>query len=43
MEYGVTYKQVDLLEDGTFDYENIEKAIEHEIELMRNEQKGEEE
>ena len=26
-EYGVTYKQVDLLEDGTFDYPAIEKAI----------------
>ena len=26
-EYGVTYRQVDLLEDGTFDYENIKKAI----------------
>lgn len=26
-EYGVTYKQVDLLPDGTFDYENIRKAI----------------
>ena len=27
MEYGVTYKQVDLLNDGGFDYENIKKAI----------------
>ncbi len=26
-EYGITYRQVDLLEDGTFDYENIKKAI----------------
>lgn len=26
-EYGVTYRQVDLLADGTFDYENIKKAI----------------
>ncbi len=26
-EYGVTYKQVDLLPDGEFDYENIQKAI----------------
>lgn len=26
-EYGVSYKQVDLLPDGTFDYENIKKAI----------------
>ena len=25
-EYGVTYRQVDLLEDGSFDYEGIEKA-----------------
>ena len=26
-EYGVSYRQVDLLPDGTFDYDNIEKAI----------------
>ena len=26
-EYGVTYNQVDLLPDGSFDYENIAKAI----------------
>ncbi len=26
-EYGVTYKQVDLLPDGTFDYDNIARAI----------------
>lgn len=26
-EYGVTYKQVDLLPDGSFDYDNITKAI----------------
>lgn len=26
-EYGITYSQVDLLADGTFDYENIKKAI----------------
>lgn len=26
-EYGVSYNQVDLLSDGTFDYENIRKAI----------------
>ncbi len=26
-EYGVSYKQVDLLPDGSFDYENIKKAI----------------
>ncbi|MBQ4472984.1 MAG: methionine gamma-lyase family protein [Lachnospiraceae bacterium] len=26
-EYGITYRQVDLLADGTFDYENIRRAI----------------
>ena len=26
-EYGVSYRQVDLLPDGTFDYENIRQAI----------------
>jgi len=26
-EYGVSYRQVDLLEDGSFDFENIRKAI----------------
>ena len=26
-EYGITYSQVDLLADGSFDYENIRKAI----------------
>ncbi len=26
-EYGVTYAQVDLLEDGSFDYEGIRKAV----------------
>ncbi len=26
-EYGVSYKQVDLLADGSFDYENISRAI----------------
>ena len=26
-EYGVTYNQVDLLDDGTFDYEGIKRAI----------------
>ncbi len=26
-EYGITYRQVDLLENGDFDYENIKKAI----------------
>ena len=29
-EYGITYSQVDLLEDGTFDYENIEKCNQRE-------------
>lgn len=26
-EYGISYRQVDLLEDGTFDYEEIKKSI----------------
>lgn len=26
-EYGISYRQVDLLEDGTFDYDRIRKAI----------------
>jgi len=26
-EYGISYEQVDLLDDGAFDYENIEKAL----------------
>lgn len=26
-EYGISYRQVDLLEDGSFDYENIRKSI----------------
>lgn len=33
-EYGVTYSQVDLLEDGTFDYPNIEKAINERTKLI---------
>lgn len=33
-EYGVSYKQVDLLEDGTFDYENIKKAINEKTKLV---------
>ncbi len=33
-EYGVTYKQVDLLEDGTFDYDNIRKAINEKTKLV---------
>ena len=34
MEYGVTYRQVELLEDGTFDYENIRKAINEKTKLV---------
>ena len=33
-EYGVTYAQVDLLSDGTFDYENIRKAINEKTKLI---------
>ena len=33
-EYGVTYRQVDLLADGTFDYENIAKAINEKTALV---------
>ncbi len=33
-EYGVTYRQVDLLEDGSFDYENIRKAINEKTKLV---------
>ncbi|SFG26484.1 Cystathionine beta-lyase family protein involved in aluminum resistance [Lachnospiraceae bacterium C7] len=33
-EYGVSYKQVDLLEDGSFDYENIKKAINEKTKLV---------
>ncbi len=33
-EYGVTYRQVDLLDDGTFDYENIKKAINDRTKLV---------
>ena len=33
-EYGVTYAQVDLLEDGSFDYENIRKAINEKTRLV---------
>ena len=33
-EYGVSYKQVDLLSDGTFDYENIRKAITSKTKLI---------
>lgn len=33
-EYGVSYRQVDLLGDGTFDYENIKKAINSKTKLV---------
>ena len=33
-EYGVIYRQVDLLEDGTFDYENIKKAINEKTKMV---------
>lgn len=33
-EYGVTYRQVDLLENGDFDYEGIKKAINEKTKLV---------
>ena len=33
-EYGVSYRQVDLLEDGTFDYEGIRAAIKEKTKLV---------
>lgn len=33
-EYGVTYRQVDLLEDGAFDYEGIRQAINEKTRLV---------
>ena len=33
-EYGVSYRQVDLLPDGAFDYENIRKAINEKTRLV---------
>ena len=33
-EYGITYKQVDLLPDGGFDYENIKKSINEKTKLV---------
>ena len=33
-EYGITYAQVDLLEDGGFDYEGIKKAINEKTKLV---------
>ncbi len=33
-EYGVSYRQVDLLPDGSFDYENIRRAIHEKTKLI---------
>ncbi len=33
-EYGITYRQVDLLPDGSFDYDNIEKALNDKTKLV---------
>lgn len=33
-EYGVIYRQVELLPDGTFDYENIKKAVNEKTKLV---------
>lgn len=33
-EYGITYRQVDLLEDGSFDYDGIKKAISHKTKMV---------
>ena len=33
-EYGISYKQVDLLPDGSFDYDNIAKAINEKTKLV---------
>src|SRR5699024_8914917 len=33
-EYGITYSQVDLLPDGSFDYDNIKKAIHDKTKLI---------
>lgn len=33
-EYGISYKQVDLLPDGSFDYENIKKAVNEKTKLV---------
>ena len=33
-EYGITYRQVDLLSDGSFDYENIGKALNDKTKLV---------
>ncbi len=33
-EYGISYRQVDLLPDGRFDYENIQKAVNDKTKLV---------
>ena len=33
-EYGISYRQVDLLEGGAFDYDNIKKAINEKTKLV---------
>lgn len=33
-EYGISYRQVDLLPDGSFDYENIQKAVSEKTKLV---------
>lgn len=33
-EYGISYRQVDLLSDGSFDYDNIKKAINEKTKLV---------
>lgn len=33
-EYGISYRQVDLLSDGSFDYENIEKALTDDVKMV---------
>ncbi len=33
-EYGISYRQVDLLDDGSFDYDNIRKAINEKTKLV---------
>ena len=33
-EYGVTYRQVELLEDGSFDYEGIRQAINEKTKMV---------
>ena len=33
-EFGVSYREVDMLEDGSFDYENIRKAINEKTKLV---------